>query len=130
RPGVVNAYLVHLRALCTPARGEVAISMKAVSMASALLVTGLLAACGGAASSPSTSSSSSCITAPSTLVSAGTLTVGSDVSYPPQEFMQQNQPVGFDLDVGAALAKKMCLKSAVVNQTFTSILPALNAQKF
>ena len=104
--------------------------MKAVSMASALLVTGLLAACGGAASSPSTSSSSSCITAPSSLVSAGTLTVGSDVSYPPQEFMQQNQPVGFDLDVGAALAKKMCLKSAVVNQTFTSILPALNAQKF
>lgn len=104
--------------------------MKAVFMASALLMTALVAACGGAASSPGTSSSSSCVTAPSTLVSAGTLTVGSDVSYPPQEFMQQNQPVGFDLDVGTAIAKKMCLKSAVVNQTFNSIIPALNAQKF
>src|SRR5207245_10752269 len=103
--------------------------MKAALMASALLSTALLAACGGAAG-PAPAATSGCSTAPSSLLTAGTLTIGSDVEYPPQEFMQQNVPVGFDLDVGAAIAKKMCLKSTVVNQTFNSIIPALNAQKF
>jgi polar amino acid transport system substrate-binding protein len=103
--------------------------MKAVFMVSALLATASLAACGGAAS-PAPAATSGCVTAPGGLLTAGTLTIGSDVEYPPQEFMQQNVPVGFDLDVGAAIAKKMCLTSTVVNQTFNSIIPALNAQKF
>jgi polar amino acid transport system substrate-binding protein len=93
------------------------------------LATALLAACGGASSSPP-AANASCVTAPSSLVTAGTLTIGSDVSYPPQEFMKQNVPTGFDLDVGAAIAKKMCLTNTVVNQTFDSIIPALNARKF
>src|SRR2546423_1748980 len=103
--------------------------MKAVLTASVLLATALLAACGGGGSS-APAAGKNCLTAPGTLVTPGTLTIGSDVSYPPQEFMKQNTPTGFDLDVGAALASKMCLKSSVVNQTFNSIIPALNARKF
>jgi polar amino acid transport system substrate-binding protein len=103
--------------------------MKAVLTTSVLLAAALLAACGGGASS-APAAGKSCISAPSSLVTQGTLTIGSDVTYPPQEFMKQNVPTGFDLDVGAALASKMCLKSAVVNQTFSSIIPALNAKKF
>jgi polar amino acid transport system substrate-binding protein len=93
------------------------------------VATALLTACGGATSG-APAASTSCITAPSSLVTASTLTIGSDVSYPPQEFMKQNVPTGFDLDVGGAIAKKMCLNSTVVNQTFNSIIPALNARKF
>ena len=104
--------------------------MKAVSTVPVLLAAVLLTACGGAASSPAPTSSSCTISAPSTLVTPGTLTIGSDVSYPPQEFMQQNVPVGFDLDVGGAMAGKMCLSHTVVNQTFTSIILALNVKKF
>ena len=103
--------------------------MKAFLTASALLATVMLAACGGTGSS-SSASSSSCIKAPSSLVTPSTLTIGSDVSYPPQEYMNQNVPTGFDLDVGAAIAKKMCLTNTVVNQAFASIIPALNARKF
>jgi polar amino acid transport system substrate-binding protein len=105
------------------------LQMKAVFTACVLLGTAFLAACGGGGGT-APAAGKSCITAPSTVVTTGTLTIGSDVSYPPQEFMKQNVPTGFDLDVGAALASKMCLKSAVVNQTFDSIIPALNAKKF
>lgn len=100
------------------------------AFAPGLVVVVLLAACGGSSSSNSTSATKNCISAPSGLMSPGTLSIGSDVSYPPQEFMKQNTPTGFDLDVGAALASKMCLKSSVVNQAFDSIIPALNAKKF
>jgi len=104
--------------------------MKAVLMASALLATALLTACGGVASNAPATNKNCTVTAPSTLVTPSTLTIGSDVSYPPQEFMKENVPVGFDLDVGGALAGKMCLSHTVVNQSFTSIIPALNARKF
>jgi polar amino acid transport system substrate-binding protein len=104
--------------------------MRAVFAPAVVLAAVLLAACGGTGSSSSSSGTKSCISAPSSLVTPGTLTIGSDVSYPPQEFMNNNKPTGFDLDVGAAMASKMCLKNAVVNQTFSSIIPALNAQKF
>jgi polar amino acid transport system substrate-binding protein len=104
--------------------------MKAILTASALLATALLTACGGAASSPPATGKTCSVKAPSSLVAPGTLTIGSDVSYPPQEFMKQTVPTGFDLDVGAAMAGKMCLSNTIVNQTFSSIIPALNAKKF
>src|SRR5437867_317526 len=104
--------------------------MKAVLAVPVLIATALLTACGGAASSGASTGKNCNVTAPSTLVTPGTLTIGSDVSYPPQEFMKQNVPVGFDLDVGAAVAGQMCLSNTVVNQTFSSIIPALNAKKF
>ncbi len=48
------------------------------------------------------------IAAPSKLVSAGTLTIGSDVSYPPQEYMDASgSPVGFDIDVAAEIASRL-----------------------
>ena len=92
------------------------------------IVSLLLAACGGTnAQGPA---ASSCIKAPATLLHAGQLTFGSDISYPPAESMQNNQPVGVDVDLGAALASKMCLKSVFQNQNFDGIFPALTAKKF
>lgn len=61
----------------------------------------------------------------------GTLTVGSDISYPPQEFYDSShKPTGFDLDLGKALADRLGLRFKAVNQTFDGIIPALNAKKF
>ena len=71
------------------------------------------------------------ITAPSKLVSAGTLTIGSDVSYPPQEYMDaSSNPVGFDIDVAAEIASRLGLQPKVVNFNFNDIIPALNAGQF
>jgi polar amino acid transport system substrate-binding protein len=68
----------------------------------------------------------------SELFAAGTLTIGSDVSYPPQEFYPVGSTTadGFDIDIGKALANVMGLKFAVVDTPFTGIIPALNSKKF
>ena len=109
----------------------------------ALGSTLLIAACGG--SSSSSNGSNPCgadaakpskTTAPppsADLTTPGTLTFGSDVSYPPQEFYPDGCPKtadGFDLDVAKALAARMGLKYAVVDTKFDGIIPALQTKKF
>lgn len=71
------------------------------------------------------------VPAPSKLVSAGTLTIGSDVSYPPQEYMDaSSNPVGFDIDVATEIASRLGLQPKVINFNFNDIIPALNAGQF
>ena len=116
--------------------------LMALVMGSTLLV----AACGGGSGGGGTTAASACptdATTPSTkvaappagsLLTAGTLTFGSDISYPPQEFYPTgcsgNPADGFDLDVAKALAAHMGLKFAVVDQKFDGIIPALSAKKY
>ena len=65
------------------------------------------------------------------MVSAGTLTIGSDVSYPPQEYMDaSSNPVGFDIDVATEIASRLGLQPKVINFNFNDIIPALNAGQF
>ena len=71
------------------------------------------------------------ITAPPKLVSTGMLTVGSDVSYPPQEYMDAGgTPVGMDMDIAAEIASRLGLSLKVTNFKFDDIIPALNAGQF
>ena len=99
----------------------------------ALAAALLLAACGSSTESPPPSGTAKVSPPPnSELFTAGTLTIGSDVSYPPQEFFPvgSQTPDGFDIDLGKALAKEMGLNFAVVNTPFDGIIPALNSKKF
>jgi polar amino acid transport system substrate-binding protein len=69
----------------------------------------------------------------SALFTPGTLTFGSDVSYPPQEYFDppgSTTIVGFDADIAKALGDKMGLKVVLVNQAFAGIIPALDAKKY
>jgi polar amino acid transport system substrate-binding protein len=97
----------------------------------ALAAAILLAACGSSSTPPSGTAK---VSPPpdSELFSAGTLTIGSDISYPPQEFFPvgSTTATGFDVDLGKALADAMGLKFAVVNTPFDGIIPALNSKKF
>lgn len=98
-----------------------------------LAVLGLLAvvpisACGGS-SNPSSTSGGCSVKAPSGVINSGSLTFGSDMTYPPQE-SNPNDPTGFDIDIGKAIAQKMCLSPKFINQGFDGIIPALNAKKF
>ncbi len=93
----------------------------------------LLVACtGGGGGTPSPSAAAKVSPPPDTaLVSAGTLTIGSDVSYPPQEFREgTNELEGFDIDIGKALADRMGLKVVFVHQPFEGIIAALVARKY
>jgi polar amino acid transport system substrate-binding protein len=71
------------------------------------------------------------IPAPSKLVKGGTLTVGSDASYPPQEYVDASgKPVGLDIDIASEIASRMGLEMNVVNFKFDDIIPGLNAGQF
>ena len=98
----------------------------------ALTVAVLLTACGSTTTTPPAGTAK--VTPPPTgeLFTAGTLTIGSDVSYPPQEFFPvgSTTPDGFDIDIGKAMANAMGLNFAVVNTPFDGIIPALNSKKF
>jgi polar amino acid transport system substrate-binding protein len=104
----------------------------------------IVAACGGSSSSagptaqcPENAAKPSATTSPppsSDLLKAGTLTVGSDVSYPPDEFYPDGcngkDADGLDIDLGKALAARMGLQFALVDQKFEGIIPSLNTKKY
>jgi polar amino acid transport system substrate-binding protein len=60
------------------------------------------------------------------LIKAGTLTVCSDTSYPPQESLDaNNDAIGSDIDLITALAQKLGLSVDVKTTNFDTIIPAL-----
>jgi polar amino acid transport system substrate-binding protein len=77
-------------------------------------------------------SPSSAIAPPNDLITPGTLTVGSDTTNPPQEFLDPNtqQPEGFDIDLINAIAHKMGLQVKIVPTAFSSLLDGLNSRQF
>ncbi|GAC1426657.1 MAG: ABC transporter substrate-binding protein [Ktedonobacteraceae bacterium] len=108
----------------------------------AVLVFGLLtalsllfSACGGTSSgnggSPTATVKPS-IAAPTDLITAGTLTVGSDTTYPPQEFLDTttNKYTGFDVDLITEMAARMGLKANIVKTDFTTIIDNLVNKRF
>ena len=61
---------------------------------------------------------------------AQTIKVGTNATYPPFEFVnEQNQITGFDMDLMAEIAKKVGFKFEIVNISFDSLIPALKAGK-
>ena len=70
------------------------------------------------------------VKAPAGLITPGTLTVGTAFGTPPQNFLDNNQPNGSDVEVMQAIASQMCLKTQFVNLAFAGLFPALNAKKF
>ncbi|MGO4452689.1 ABC transporter substrate-binding protein [Arthrobacter sp. RAF14] len=64
---------------------------------------------------------------PAAIKSKGTLTVGSDTSYAPAEFLDADgqTPIGYDVDIAKAIGAKLGLKVQVQTAEFTGILPAL-----
>lgn len=86
-----------------------------------VVFTLLLAACGNS-SAPN----------PLGLINPGTLTVGSDTTYPPQEFVDTatGHYIGFDVDLISAMATHMGLKVNVVKADFNTILDSLDNKRF
>jgi polar amino acid transport system substrate-binding protein len=69
---------------------------------------------------------------PAPIKSKGTLTVASDASYAPDEFIgpDGHTVVGMDPDLAKALAEAMGLKANVVNATFATIIPGLGDGRY
>ncbi len=89
---------------------------------------------GGAPTGGSTpaSTAKASIAAPNDLITSGTLTVGSDTTYPPQEFVDtaSGQATGFDVDLITAMAQRMGLKAVVKKANFNTIIDDLSAHRY
>lgn len=72
------------------------------------------------------------LSAPSDLLTKGTLIVGSDTTYPPQEFIDTStgKAIGFDVDLITAMAQKLGLQANVKTANFSTILDDLAAKRF
>jgi polar amino acid transport system substrate-binding protein len=107
----------------------------------AVLVTG----CGSSSSTTTTKAASTSTTTPATseiasiaaevpasVKSKGTYTVAADATYAPNEFIANNghTVVGMDADLAKALGAVMGLKINIVNATFDSIIPGIQAGKY
>ncbi|HZO72617.1 MAG TPA: ABC transporter substrate-binding protein [Ktedonobacteraceae bacterium] len=101
-------------------RRQLSILVTSMSVLAVLML--LLAACGSAPASNNGPD----------LITPGVLTVGSDTTYPPQEYIDTatHQAAGFDVDLISAIANKMGLKAQVVTAPFDSIIQSLAAKRF
>lgn len=92
-----------------------------------VILTLLLAACGSTPSTTTGTSSSGL-----DLKTPGVLTVGSDTTYPPQEYIDTatNKAAGFDVDLITAVAKNMGLQVNVVTTKFDTIIDDLSNKRF
>jgi polar amino acid transport system substrate-binding protein len=102
-----------------------------------LALTLLLAACGnststGSSNVPTPNPKTPTVTPPNDLITPGTLTVGSDTTYPPQEYIDTgtHQPAGFDVDLITAIAQRMGLQAKVVTTSFDTIINSLSSKRF
>jgi polar amino acid transport system substrate-binding protein len=62
---------------------------------------------------------------PLLLVENGKLTWGSAATFPPFEFMKDDKPLGFDVDMMDAITAKMKLQSAMAGMEFKGLIPAI-----
>jgi polar amino acid transport system substrate-binding protein len=69
---------------------------------------------------------------PAAIASKGTLTVATDATYAPMEFIAPDGRTiqGMDVDLARALGTVMGLKTRVVKATFDAIIPGLNGKKY
>lgn len=61
---------------------------------------------------------------------AKTLTIGSDITFAPFEYMENNQPKGFDIDIMNAILAENGIKPNYVDTRFSNLIPGLDGKKF
>jgi ABC-type amino acid transport substrate-binding protein len=106
----------------------------------AVAAAAVLAACsssGGGASSNSTSpaaqgsgASSSAGGSSAGLMHAGVLTVGMNLQFKPEMYLNNGKPAGYDVDLLNKLAASMGVKLDIQNLDFNGLIPGLQAKKF
>ncbi|HJT56511.1 MAG TPA: transporter substrate-binding domain-containing protein, partial [Ktedonobacteraceae bacterium] len=110
-------------------------SMRIVFVGIVVALTLLLAACGnsgtstGSSNVPTPNTKTPTVTPPNDLLTPGTLTVGSDTTYPPQEYIDTttHQAAGFDIDLITAVAQRMGLQAKIVTTSFDTIINSLTS---
>jgi polar amino acid transport system substrate-binding protein len=106
------------------------------SMAACTLAVVLVSGCGSSSNKPKASSTkevaSIAAQVPASVKAKGAYTVAADATYAPNEFVASDghTVVGMDADLVKALGAVMGLKVNIVNATFDSIIPGIQAGKY
>ncbi|SEE58815.1 ABC transporter substrate-binding protein [Streptomyces sp. Ag109_O5-10] len=115
----------------TASRSQIA-AFGAIAVAGALILTG----CGdqtdkgGDGGSSSTASAPLASKLPADIRKAGVIKVGSDIAYPPVEYMENGKAVGVDPDIADALGKQLGVKFEFQNGKFDNLIVGLQANRF
>lgn len=107
-------------------------SLLSIAFAGMVVSLLLLSACGASPSVSPPASAKATVKAPNDLIKPGVLIVGSDTTYPPQEFIDtaSGNATGFDVDLIQAMAQKMGLTANIQTANFESIIDSLGAKRF
>ncbi|KAB1981915.1 ABC transporter substrate-binding protein [Streptomyces triticiradicis] len=106
----------------------------AIAVAGALVLTG----CGDQTDKSSGSGNSDTASAsapladklPADIKKAGVVKVGSDIAYPPVEYMESGKAVGIDPDIAEALGKQLGVKFEFQNGKFDQLIVGLQSKRF
>ncbi|MGW2957681.1 ABC transporter substrate-binding protein [Streptomyces sp. NPDC001220] len=114
----------------TVARSRTA-AFGAIAVAGALILTG----CGdqtdkGSDTGSSSSSAPLASKLPDDIRKAGVIKVGSDIAYPPVEYMENGKAVGVDPDIADALGKQLGVKFDFQNGKFAQLIVGLQSKRF
>lgn len=98
----------------------------AACAAAAVMAIAMLAGCSsGSNDSGAKSDDKGAASGQYTLIKEGVLTVGTSPDFPPFENMEGDKYVGFDMELGAAVAEKLGLEFAPTTLQFDAIIPAV-----
>ncbi len=108
-------------------------------MAASLIATGALAGCGGSKDAAADANQDAAADANQDAAAdaqqpaettGGTLRMGTNATFPPYESVDDNNNVvGIDADIAAAVAEKLGMQLEITNMEFDSLIPALNADQ-
>ncbi|WP_033289948.1 ABC transporter substrate-binding protein [Amycolatopsis jejuensis] len=119
--------------------------MKALALLPAFALVGLTMACGAggngaagnASSAPAAGGSDTvkkddalAALVPADVKADGKIVIGQDQTYPPNEFVENGKPTGFDVDLGTAVGQVLGLQTEFQNSSFDGIIPGIAAKKY
>jgi len=106
---------------------------KILAITLALMMILALAACGSSAAqssaAPAADASSAAAESSGSAADAGVLTMATNAAFPPYEYYENNQIVGIDAEVAAAIAEKLGMKLEIEDMDFGSIIAAVQTGK-
>jgi len=101
-------------------------STKKIAIAAALAASALVFA-----QTPTFAASSAASLLPASVKKAGVLTVGTDTTYAPNEYLDANgKAIGWEIDLFNAIAADLGVKANFVSANFDTIIPAIKGGKY
>ena len=102
---------------------------KLIALMLSILMVCSLAACASKETASASTETASTETAAESSGETKTLTMATNVAFPPYEFYENEQPAGIDVDIATAICEKLGYKLEIMDIEFGAILGAVSSGK-